>query len=75
MALQDTVLTVTIHDGEGEETIFDDISYVSLVSPETYGKPALIAPSHDGKQAELGEKVLYINTRLVPYFEIVRNAS
>lgn len=66
------MLHVTVYDKDGSEE-WDDIDYVSLVSPETYGPPALIAPARDGvARARVGETVLYINTRLVPVYKIER---
>lgn len=77
------MLTVTIYpdaeslgsDDGGVQ--FDNVNYVSFVNNQTYGPPALIAPppkSPAGTQprARPGESVLYINTALVPAFEIVR---
>jgi hypothetical protein len=77
------MLTITIYpDAEtvmSDEggVIFEDYDYVSLVNNETYGPPALIAPPprapHGAApRASIGDKVLYINTNLVPVFEIVR---
>lgn len=77
-----TVLDVTIYNADGEiALVFSDevsdgdgsVDYVSFVTPETYGKPALIAPGKPGDtKAEVGDKVLYINTALVPAFCIER---
>lgn len=51
----------------------DGVDYVSLVSDGTYGKPALIAPGKPGDaRAAVGERVLYINTNIVPAFMIER---
>lgn len=68
------MLDVAIYDAAGRRVSeFDDVDYVSLVSPETYGPPALIAPAKPGQtRAAVGDRVLYINTRLVPMFEIER---
>lgn len=65
-------VTSTFHTEDGE-----GVDYVSLVSPETYGPPALVAPTRGGggPRAVVGERVLYINTRLVPMFEIERVAD
>ena len=55
--------------------VFDEIDYVSLVNNETYGAPALIAPTRSqptAARAAPGESVLYINTNLIPAFEITR---
>jgi hypothetical protein len=53
---------------------FEGIDFVSLVSPATYGPPALIAPARDrdAPRAAVGDRILYINTGLVPAFEIER---
>ncbi len=79
MANQDgTLLEVVIYDGEGnvvkEFTGDDAVDYVSIVSGETYGKPALIAPGGDsnGSFASPDDRVLYINTRHIPFYEITR---
>jgi hypothetical protein len=70
------MLTVTIFQDleDSEGTIHENIDYVSLVSDETYGPPALVAPTRDqsGPKARPGETVLYINTKFVPLFEIER---
>lgn len=74
------MLDVTIFDGTGKRVTFkddDSVDYVSLFCPETYGPPALIAPSRASggavnARAAVGDRVLYINTNLVPYFEIER---
>lgn len=74
------MLEVTLYDetgkvtGEFKEDNDTDVDYVSLVSPETYGPPALIAPNRQGQgpRAAVGERVLFINTRLVPVFKIER---
>ena len=70
-------LEVTLFNLEGEpiaEFLGEDaVEYVSLVSADTYGKPALVAPdSSGGPRSTYDDKVLYINTRFVPFFEIVR---
>lgn len=70
-------LEVTLFNGDGEpiaEFIGEDsVEYVSLVSADTYGKPALVAPdSSGGPRSTYNDRVLYINTRFVPFFEIVR---
>lgn len=79
MANQDgTMLEVVVYDTSGKvvrEFVGDDaVDYVSIVSGETYGKPALIAPGNDssGSFASPEDRVLYINTRFVPFYEITR---
>jgi hypothetical protein len=73
------MLDVTIYDMDGAAiaTFLDDndegVDFVSLVNNETYGPPALVAPSRgEGPVAQLEDEVLYINTNLVPMFKIVR---
>lgn len=46
-------------------------NYVSLVNSESFGKPPLIAPGND-QVAHVEDRVLYINTSLVPAFSIKR---
>lgn len=70
-------LRVTLYLGSGDEadTIEDiDVDFVSLVNGSTYGPPPLIAPqpNREGSRAAPGDKVLYINTAVVPAFEIER---
>jgi hypothetical protein len=53
------------------------VNYVSLYNGGTHGPPALVAPRRDeGRDvrptAREGERVLYINTSIVPMFEIER---
>lgn len=70
------MLEVTVYDTINEDSpvVYSDINYVSLVSDETYGPPALIAPNRgsDMARARIGETVLYLNTRFVPMFSIER---
>lgn len=69
----DAVIYSSLDDEEG--TAYDGVDYVSLVSGETYGPPALVAPprgSDAGPRAQPGDRVLYINTRFVPLFELTR---
>lgn len=62
-------------DPEGTE--YNEIDYVSLVNNETYGPPALVAPARGGDttRARINDRVLYINTALVPLFEIERTSD
>lgn len=83
------MLNVTIYpdaasllDTEEGGCTFEDIDYVSLVNNQTYGPPALIAPSRGNPttpngpvRAMIGERVLYVNTNLVPVFEMVRTSD
>lgn len=53
-----------------------EVDYVSLVNSETFGPPPLVAPSPDtsrAPRAAVGDRVLYINTDLVPAFLIERD--
>lgn len=68
------MLEVVIYNATGEKaTTLEDVDFVSLVNNETFGPPPLVAPNR-GEQplAKLEERVLYINTSVVPMFEIVR---
>jgi hypothetical protein len=65
---------------EGSPTRFEGLDYVSFVTQNTYGAPALVAPNpKDGPNARpratYGQKVLYINTTLVPLFSIERTRN
>lgn len=69
-------LTVSIYESAGDDNpvVHEGIDFVSLVSDDTYGPPALVAPNkeHPRPLARAGQRVLYINTRHVPMFEIER---
>lgn len=61
-------------------TTFQGIDFVSFISSSTYGIPALVAPNpKDGLDAKaratIGQKVLYVNTTLVPLFSIERTSE
>jgi hypothetical protein len=71
------LLNVIVYAADGaiaQEFVDEDaVDYVSLVSPETYGAPALVAPSRQPvARSDFGDVVLYINTSLVPLFSIER---
>ncbi len=78
-------LTVTVWPdveaiAENEPQVYNEIDYVSLVSGETYGPPALVAPPPKAPagtkpRAQRGDDVLYINTSLVPMFQISRDGD
>lgn len=57
-------------------TVFNAIDFVSVVNGGTHGPPALVAPhpKEPGSKprARPGQKVLYINTALVPLYSIER---
>jgi hypothetical protein len=58
--------------------VFECVDFVSLVSGESYGPPALVAPAKGqttGPRARVGQSVLYLNTRFVPMFEIERTSD
>lgn len=66
------MLEVIVYDGENTHT-FEDIDFVSIVNRDTFGPPPLIAPSKgEAPLAKADDRVLYINTNLVPMWEIVR---
>lgn len=69
------MLHVTIYDARGSEvkkfdSVDEEFDFVSFVAPTTYGPPALIAPNKDGRGplAKIEDRVLYINTSLVPFW-------
>jgi hypothetical protein len=71
------MLEVTVYSSinETDPVIYEGVDYLSLVSDETYGPPALVAPAKGqpgGPKAQVGERVLYLNTKFIPMFEIVR---
>lgn len=71
------MLKVTVYASvdDDEPIEFEDVDFLSLVSDETYGPPALVAPGKDGRTiAKPGDTVLYLNTRFVPMFEIERQS-
>lgn len=73
------MLDVTVYESISDEDPqhFPDVQYVSLYNGGTHGPPAVIAPTKNGPpaRAQVGERVLYINTSLVPMFEIERTAA
>lgn len=72
------MLSVTIYAdlGDPDPQVFTEVDYVSLVNDETYGPPPLIAPNRgDAPLAKVGDRVMYINTHLVPLFEIERTGD
>lgn len=68
------MLEVTVYPSlEDDEPIVQTVDFVSLVSDETYGPPALVAPSKgQPPTAKKDHVVLYLNTRYIPMFEIRR---
>jgi hypothetical protein len=70
------MLEVTIYKevNDDDPVVYDGVDFLSLISDETYGPPALVAPKEGGRQpvARPGDKVLYINTKFVPMFEVMR---
>ena len=76
------MLTVTLfnpnpQNGELEDGTEFEVDYVSLFNSETFGPPPLVAPGKDQRdpRAREGDKVLYINTNLVPAFSILREGD
>lgn len=74
------MLKVTIYDNPLDEDPLElnDVDYVSYVSPDTYGPPALVAPNKgQPPTASVGERVVYINTGPggPPMWEIERTAD
>lgn len=73
------MLKITIYESPTDDTpvVFENINYVSYVSGNTYGPPALVAPAKaaDKPTAKVDETVLYINTGMIPLWEIVRTAD
>lgn len=62
-------------DGRYVETDEYEVDFVSLINSETFGPPPLVAPQGDrnAPRAQEGDRVLYINTDLVPAFVIERD--
>lgn len=61
MALRGTVWPAEESSGQSFE--FDDVDFISFVSNQTFGKPAIIAPGTDDFSPAGGEEVtvLYVN--------------
>lgn len=78
-------LTVEVYpDAESiadeKPTVFNGVDFVSNVNGGSFGPPALIAPSPKDPpgskpKARPGQKVLYINTSLVPLYAIERTSD
>jgi hypothetical protein len=73
-------LDVTLYDAAGkvisEFTGGNDVDFVSYVAPTTYGPPALVAPNKGAAPtARVEDRVLYINTGLVPFWLIERTGD
>lgn len=75
-----TVLEVTLYNADG--TVAHEfegnasLDYVSFVNPGTHGKPPVIAPGKPGDaRAEIGDRVLFINTALVAGVLITRRGG
>jgi hypothetical protein len=72
--------TETLAAGLDAALVFEEIDFVSLVNNETYGPPALVAPTparpnQPGRSpdAKVGDRVLYLNTNsALIAFEIER---
>lgn len=51
----------------------EEFDFVSLINAQTHGPPALVAPfKGEPPTAKVEDRVLYINTSLVPMFSIER---
>lgn len=69
-------LEVTVYTDAVEEPDRFEVDFVSYVSNETWGKPALITVDKGERPvATVGETVLYINTSVVPFWTIQRKAD
>lgn len=72
-------LVVTVYDEVGgNETEYAGVDFVSLISDESYGPPALIAPTRSpdpSARASVGQIVMYLNTKFVPMFSIERESD
>lgn len=68
------MLKVSLYESPTDEKPLEvEADYVSLVNKDTYGPPPLVAPNRgEPPLARPGDVVLYINTNLVPVFEIER---
>jgi hypothetical protein len=72
------VKLLSIREGGGfVESEEYDVEYVSLVNSETFGPPPLVAPSSDSRapRAAVDDRVLFINTDVVPAFLIERQTD
>lgn len=56
------MLEVTFYAEDGVASQPIQVEFVSLISPETYGPPALIWPRDRTHKAEVGQTVLYVPT-------------
>ena len=75
MSLRVTVINGSVSNEGLPEDIEVEVDYVSFVNGDTFGPPPLIAPAREGARASAGEKVLYVNTHLVPLIEVERLAD
>ena len=66
-----------LHEGVLCESEEHEVDYVSLVNSDTFGPPPLVAPTRDRNdpRAHDGDRVLYINTNIVPAFQIERDGE
>lgn len=74
--LEVTIYTAeSLDDEDVKPLVLDGVDFVSLINPGTHGPPALVAPNAKSgapPTARPGSTVLFINTALVPVFEIER---
>ncbi len=66
-----------LHEGHLVASEEHEVDYVSLVNSDTFGPPPLVAPTRDRNdpRARDGDRVLYINTNIVPAFLIERDGE
>jgi len=75
--LQVKLFSLDPESGKVVEGAEHEVDYVSLVNSDTFGPPPLVAPTRDRTEprAADGDRVLYINTNLVPAFLIERDGD
>lgn len=68
------MLRVTIWDNEFEELIPLDVDYVSNITGNTYGPPAVVSPAKNDSRSDVrarkGQVVAYINPDKVAIYTI-----
>jgi hypothetical protein len=68
-----TVFPVAGASDEPDELIFSDVNYISLISNDTYGIPAVITDPKV-KEEGLPIRVLYVNPTNIAAMEAVRKS-
>lgn len=67
------MLKIKVFTGDEVEPESFVADFVSFISSESYGPPALVAPKDNRPPtAREGQTVVYINTTLVPLVQITR---